>query len=578
MKYIAIDIETRGLEVYGAVIWMLSVTIGKKTSVYHNCNGLTLRDIPSSVITMLKDPDTCKIVHSGEFDLPVIEKTWSVKITNIWDTCLVEKVIQAVQLKPKEHDEEILKRYSARLLYVLPRYGFPKPDKSIREAFIDRPKGRPFTKTEIEYAKDDTKSLPEIQKAQEYLLTRDGGLEVALLENKVVEVVADMRVRGVGFDKVRWLENADRNLQLYNRLTRALPKEVNNWGSPKQVKEYFFNRGVLIDSYENLDKIYEHCKDRILEKFIEARGYYSAATSFGAVWLVQDGKQTVDPDGRIRASIEQVLNTGRISMSRPNLLAIPKEGLQRSAFIPRPGHVFVSGDFSGQELGSIASASGQDEWIDTLLRGESIHSLIASLLFPVEWSEDTEKGCTFPKKCKCKGHQDITGKPYFKAKKLNFMLAYGGGPEKYSSIAECDMLTAKVVIKKYKKLIPRINKMLEENGAEALRTGLSFSADPYKRRRVINDSKEDWQRVNIGKNNPIQAAGANMLKLALISVPKEFPIVLFVHDEIWLEVPNKGCNKAAKTLKTVMEQAADYITGIKGLVKVTPRISNSMAK
>lgn len=598
MKYIAIDIETPGLNPHAsnATIWMLSVTYDNgKSELYEDCNGL--KKCPAKIATMLADKNVCKIIHSSEFDAFYIEVVWGIHIVNIWDTRLCEVVIQAVQLPRVKNkmktpaQERLWKAHGSGLKDVLPRYGFPLPDKSIRENFIARQKGIPFTKAEKNYAIDDTKYLPAIQKAQEFILTRDGDLEVALLENKMAEKVATMRVLGVGVDQKLWLEIADQNLQKYNAIISSLPRQVANWGSEKQVKAYFRNRGILINSYDELEKVFIQCRDATLAKFIMARQLYSNATTYGAGWLENDkGQSYIDPDGRIRCSWEQVLNTGRMATSNPNLLALPREGRQREAIVPRKGYSFVIADFSGQELGIMAAAAKEETWIEALLRGDDIHGLTASVIAPDAWFSGTVKGCRFPKKCDCPMHKKMR-EP---AKQENFMMPYGGGPDKLlSKIIEAmfkrgiptkeevegimQPWEAKAFVNKFKRVMKRLNAYLERNAAEALRTGVSFSADPYHRRRVLN-GMADWRIENQGRNSPIQTSGANMLKLSAISMPDKYPIVLPFHDEIACEVPNKLTKACAKEMKMVMEQAADYITGIKGLIKVEPRIANNFAK
>lgn len=570
MKYIAIDIEAIGLKPYNGTVWMLSVTENKKTTLYENCNGLTRKDLPKELIAKLEDPTYCKIIHNSEYDGPYIGLNLGCRIRNIWDTYLCEIVIQGMRVPRGSRDENLKLKYSAGLEYVLQRYGFPKPDKSIRNTFVNREKGIPFTKQEKEYAKNDTKYLPAIQKAQEYLLTRDNLLEVALLENKVAERIIAMRMQGIGFDKNIWVKIAEENTNEFKKRTAKLPKDVENWNSEKQVKKYFMDLGILIESYEDLDKVYKATKNSTLGNFISARALHKSVTSYGLNWL-EEG--FIDSDDRIRCNVDQIINTGRNSMSNPNLQQLPAEGKHRSAFVPKKGYSFVIGDFSGQEIGIMAAMSEEDLWIEAMLRGEDIHALTASIINPGQWQASASKGCTFPKKCKCPGHLDMR-KP---AKINNFMLAYGGGPMKFAESVGVDMLAAKVYVSAHKRVIPRLTRCLEKNAREALDTGVSYSADPYRRRRVLR-GQESWQIANQGKNNPIQSAGANMLKLAMISIPENLPIVLVIHDEIILEVPTKNAKSAAKVLKNVMEQAADYITGIKGLIKVEPRIAQNLMK
>jgi len=242
----------------------------------------------------------------------------------------------------------------------------------------------------------------------------------------------------------------------------------------------------------------------------------------------------------------------------------------RKAFIPTKGNVFWIGDFSGQEIGIMAAASEEKLWIDTMLRGDDVHSLTASLLYQQDWEDGYAKGCTFPKKCSCPKHRT----PRERAKILNFMLAYGGGAPRFSKATGLPSLESKITIARYKRIIPNLSKYLERMGRNAQNTGESYSADPYRRRRVL----EGERMVTQGKNNPIQAAGANMLKLAAISIPDKYYCPLEIHDEIILDIPRAQGREACAMLKSVMEKSADYITGIKGLIRVKPRIAMNIMK
>jgi DNA polymerase I-like protein with 3'-5' exonuclease and polymerase domains len=602
MKYIALDIEAIGLKPYGGTIWIISISriicTRIKTEVIHDCYGVTR--IRPDIKKELEDESICKIIHNCGYDPAYIELVLGCKIRNVWDTLNLEVVIQGRRVTSKKKNIEVdtaeyqlMKDHSASLQYVLPRYGFKEPDKSIRNSFIDRSKGKSFSKAELKYAEDDTKDLLAIQKAQEFLLKRDDLLEVALLENKVAEKLTAMKVKGIGFDNNIWRSIAEQNTAEFNTRMKKLPKEVSNWNSPAQVKEYFFNKGILLRSYDEIYDVYLATRNKVLGDFIYARELHKSVTSYGLNWF-EEG--FIDGDSRIRCDVTQTINTGRMSMSNPNLQQLPGAGnndpkylrvLQlitksdkraaaprhREAFVPAKGNVFVICDFSGQEIGIMAAASNEKLWIDAMLRGEDIHSLTASLINPSEWNASAVKGCTFPKKCKCPGHVELRNP----AKINNFMLAYGGGPMKLAENTGMSVEVARMYVGAHKRVIPNLTKYLNDCGKTAMDTGVAYSADPYKRRRVLH-GEEAWQVRNQGMNTPIQSAGANMLKLAMASTPDEFPIVLVIHDEIILEVKKDKAIKAAKALKVIMEKSADYITGIKGLIRVSPKLQTNIMK
>lgn len=613
MKVMGLDLESKNTTLFENVIWSLTITYdGKKAQVFSNPNGLRLKDIPKQVVKDLKDDSILKIGQNIIFDGMLLAFFFDIWIKYLWDTMQDETVIQGVALpltKKKSRtpfEEKLFAKHGVALEEILPRYKLGKLDKETRNAFIDRPEGIPFNKKENKYMVDDVLPLVKLQKYQEHILTRDDLLDVALLENKYVEKRIAAKVRGIGFDSNIWREIAIQNGKEFKKRLSLLPGEVENWNSEKQVKAYFRRIGINITTYksndpnvDDLDSLYLKTRNKVLGDFILARELHKSVTSYGLNWFEpnDEGQYFVDPDGRIRPDVSQIKETGRTSMMRPNLQQLPGFGRKdyqhelvmeilykqsgntkalpqhRRAFVPGKGLVFGIGDFSGQEIGIMAAASEEKLWIDTMLRGDDVHGMTASILYADEWERGTERGCTFPKKCKCVGH--IV--PRERAKILNFMLAYGGGPQRFQKLTGLDKLESKITVARYRKIIPNLTKYLERNGRNALNTGESYSADPYRRRRVLRGA-EPWQVVNQGKNNPIQAAGANMLKLAVISIPDKYYCPLEIHDEIILEVPKGQGKEACKMLKSVMEKSADYITGIKGLIKVEPRVAMNIMK
>lgn len=566
-KFVAIDIETTGLYPGpGAKIFCIAINDG---------TNITVIEKPVQIKAILEDKKITKVIHNAGFDCFWLRRVAGIKVSNIWDTRLMEQILLGENLPRSNGDEELKRALSSSLLYTLERYGLAKlENKSLGAAFATRDINKPLTAEEREYVKNDVKYLLQLQAMQEYRLVKLDLMRVANLENSLVEVVVEMRNRGIGFDPIIWRQIARENEGKYNSILKRMPPEVSNWGSPAQAKKYFTSRGIPIETLTGIEEFADKYNDAVLNQFIELRSIYKSATAYGTAWLEDDVKgKTVDPDGRVRADFEQILNTGRFSCSRPNLQQLPRDGNHRSAFVPAPGKVFVIGDFSSQELGIMAAASEEEIWIKAMLRREDIHSLTASLLYPKEWVEGKEKGCEFPKKCKCKEHNRVR----MNAKVMNFAIAYGAGPQKIAKNLKLSERDASRLLFRYKRVVPKLTRWLEKNSRDTARTRFSYSADPFRRRRVLRDP-EEWMLRNIGKNNPVQACGANMIKLAMVSLSENTPIVLTIHDELVIEVDKKQAKKAALELKMIMEKAAGYCTGIPGLIEVEPRIANNLSK
>lgn len=565
--YIAVDIETTGLYPHPGIskIFCVAVNTGKSIDVITD---------PLKLKPVLEDPSITKVIHNAGFDAFWLLRLHNIRVRNIWDTRLMEQIIIGENLPRNSNNEELKKELSSSLLYTLARYGLAElKDKHIGASFAGKPKDQALTAKEIEYAKNDVRYLLHLQAMQERRLMKLGLTRVANLENSLVETVVDMRARGIGFSEKIWNDIARKNEKIYNRLHKRLPATVENWNSPAQVKRYFNSIGIPVDSLTGIEEFKSAYNNDVLNQFIEMRKLYKSVTTYGRGWLQDEIKgTTVDTDGRVRADFEQMVNTGRFSCSHPNLQQLPPE--QRQAFVPAPGNVFIIGDFSSQEIGIAAAASKEERWIKAILRGEDIHSLTASIVFPNEWRAGYEKGCVFPKKCKCKVH---TAKREI-AKITNFTILYGGGPTNIANKTKMSLKEATKIVYKFKKSVPKLTRWLETNAKNTVATRISYSADPFKRRRTLRDP-EDWMLRNIGKNNPIQACGANMIKLSMVSLDRDrCPLVLTIHDELIIEVPKSKVKRALKEFKGVMEKAADYCTGVPGLIKVEPIISLNLQK
>lgn len=579
-KIIAIDIETTGLYpiasyqlengkwVFSSKIYCISINDGK---------SVDLTEKPEQLRSVLENPKILKVIHNASFDCFWLRRVANIRVRNIWDTRLMEQVLLGETLPRSSNDENLRKELSSSLLYTLPRYGLPLlENKSMGAAFATRPVNKPLTSAEKEYAKNDVRYLLHLQALQERRLINLDLMRVANLENRLVEVLVEMRHRGIGFDTKVWKKIAATNHHNYNEILKRLPPTVQNWNSPQQVKKFFNGRGIPIESLTGIEEIADAYNDPILNKFIELRGLYKDVTTYGDSWLEDTVKgTTVDPDGRIRTDYEQILNTGRLSSSHPNIQNIKRDGLHRSAFVAGKGKVFIIADYTSQEIGIAAAASGEEIWIKAILRREDIHSLTGSLLYPDEWRKGTEKGCKFPKQCECKVHKIYRQH----AKVMNFAIMYGSGAHQIALKLKMSNNNGLKLLAKYRRVVPKLTRWLENNGKEAIRTRISFSADPFKRRRLLRDP-EDWMLKNIGKNNPVQSCGANMLKLAMVSVPDDFPLVHNEHDSLIAEVDNnkKAIAEGIKVMKGVMEKTADYCTGVPGLIIVEPRVAKNLLK
>jgi len=256
--------------------------------------------------------------------------------------------------------------------------------------------------------------------------------------------------------------------------------------------------------------------------------------------------QLVAKDGRVHTSFNQaVAATGRLSSSDPNLQNIPirtELGREiRKAFIADEGNVLLAADYSQVELRILAHISQDAELIETFQRGADIHRATASKMFNVPEDE-------------------LTHDQRRAAKTINFGVLYGMSAFRLSNELNIPTGQAKDFIDAYFARYPKIQEYLDRTLEEARRSGKVTTL--FGRVRYIPEihNKSFTVRGNaerMATNAPIQGTAADILKLAMIALDKRLgdkaAMLLTVHDEIVIEVPESRAEDVAGIVKETME-------------------------
>lgn len=220
--------------------------------------------------------------------------------------------------------------------------------------------------------------------------------------------------------------------------------------------------------------------------------------------------------------------TGRLSSNNPNLQNIPvrtERGREiRKAFIPRNSdHLIISADYSQIELRIVAAMSGDPAMSDAFRQEKDIHTATAAKVFNVE-------------------EEDVTKEMRYKAKSVNFGIIYGQGAFGLSQNLDISRTEAKEIIDNYKKQFSHIEKFMEEMKQFCKVNGYVQTLMGRKRwLKDINSSNftvRGYAERN-AINSPIQGTAADMIKLAMIHIHKEFQkhkfkskMIMQVHDEL----------------------------------------------
>lgn len=259
-------------------------------------------------------------------------------------------------------------------------------------------------------------------------------------------------------------------------------------------------------------------------------------------------------DGRVHTSFnEMVTTTGRLSSSDPNLQNIPVRtdfGRQiRTCFVPLgEGEVFVSADYSQIELRLLAHLSGDEHLIASFNSGEDFHASTASRVFGVPMD-------------------DVTPQMRSRAKAVNFGIVYGQQAYGLSQSLHIPFYEAKEMIDRYFEVHPGVRTYLDDVVAQAHKDG--YAVTLFGRRRYIPElkAKNAAQRGFGGRtamNHPMQGTAADIIKLAMRQVQDELVardlgtrLMLQVHDELDLSVPESEVEEVSDLLTSVMESVVE---------------------
>ena len=256
--------------------------------------------------------------------------------------------------------------------------------------------------------------------------------------------------------------------------------------------------------------------------------------------------QLVRSDGRVHTSFNQaVAATGRLSSSDPNLQNIPirtELGREiRKAFVADEGNVLLAADYSQVELRILAHITQDESLIETFRKGTDIHRATASQIFSVPESQ-------------------VTVDQRRAMKTINFGVLYGMSAFRLSNELNISGAQAKDFIEAYFARYPKIQEYLDRTLAEARGTGkvttlfgrVRYIPEIHNRSFTVRGNAE-----RMATNAPIQGTAADLLKLAMIALDENLgddgSMLLTVHDEIVIEVPESKAKKVAGIVKETME-------------------------
>lgn len=380
------------------------------------------------------------------------------------------------------------------------------------------------------------------------------------IEMPLVPVLAEMEMTGVRLDTDALAETSkvltERMHQIEQNIYGLAGHEF-NIASPKQVGEVLFGEMKIVEKpkktktgqYVTSEEVLQQLRSKapIVDNILEHRGLKKLLGTY-----VDALPKLINPrTGHIHTTFNQAVTaTGRLSSSNPNLQNIPVRGEDgkeiRKCFIPEPGQLFFSADYSQIELRVMAHLSGDKNMIEAFREGYDIHAATAARIY----KEDINS---------------VSRDQRTKAKRANFGIIYGITVFGLAERLDISRDEAKQLIEGYFNTFPGVHAYMEKAKETAREHG--YAETFFHRRRYLPDITSHNATVrNFAERNainaPIQGSAADIIKIAMVRIYERFQhegirskMILQVHDELNFSVLPEEKERVEKIVIEEMQNA-----------------------
>ena len=469
-----------------------------------------------------------KIGQNLKYDLEVL-RNYDIELKGkMWDTMIAHYLIQPELRHNMDYMAEIYLNYQT--IHIDELIGAKgKNQRSMRE--LD-------PKEVYEYAAEDADITLQLKNKLEPELKKQGAEKLFYeIEMPLMPVLAEMEMTGVCLDTNSLSETSkqltQRMLDIEQRIYE-LAGEHFNIASPKQVGDILFDKLKIIDKAKKTKKGQYVTSEEVLQQLrhkheivgliLDHRGLKKLLGTY-----IEALPKLINPrTGHIHTSFNQTITaTGRLSSSDPNLQNIPIRGEDgkeiRKAFIPEPGCLFFSADYSQIELRVMAHLSQDPQMIEVFREGKDLHAATAANIYkkPIE---------------------EVTRDERTKSKRANFGIIYGITVFGLAERLDIPRDEAKMLIDGYFNTFPQVHDYMEKSKEVARQQG--YVTTLFGRRRYLPDINSANSVVRgfaerNAINAPIQGTAADIIKVAMIHIFQRFKtegikskMILQVHDEL----------------------------------------------
>ena len=469
-----------------------------------------------------------KVGQNLKYDLEVLHNYGITLKGPMWDTMIAHYLIQPELRHNMDYMAEIYLNYQT--IHI---------DELIGPKGKNQRSMRDLSPQEVyEYAAEDADITLQLKNKLEPELKKYECEDLFYnIEMPLMPVLAEMEMNGVCIDTESLNETSaiftQRMVELEQRIYE-LAGEQFNIASPKQVGDILFGKlhimekpkktktGQYVTSEEVLQTL--RGKHEIVACILDHRGLKKLLGTY-----IDALPKLINPrTGHIHTSFNQTVTaTGRLSSSDPNLQNIPVRGEDgkeiRKAFIPEPGCLFFSADYSQIELRVMAHLSGDEHMISVFKEGKDLHAATAATIYK-------------------KNIDEVSRDERTKSKRANFGIIYGITVFGLAERLEISRDEAKQLIDGFFQTFPQVHDYMEEAKRHAYEQG--YVTTLFGRRRYLPDIRSANATVRgfaerNAINAPIQGTAADIIKVAMIHMYNRFKaegirskMILQVHDEL----------------------------------------------
>lgn len=382
------------------------------------------------------------------------------------------------------------------------------------------------------------------------------------LELPVLRVLAAMEYRGIGMDRdflIRFGQDLDKEMSRLEGEIHQLAGETFLINSPQQLAMILFGRLGLPVQKKTRGRTAFSTDNEVLTALAAVHPIAAKVITYRTLGKLKstyvDGllRQLNPRTGRIHTTfVQSAAATGRLASRDPNLQNIPVRGELgaqiRQAFVAGPQQVFLSADYSQIELRLLAHFAADPILLTAFQAGEDIHRQTAAEVFGL--------------------HPElVSAEMRRQAKVINFGIIYGMSAFGLAKQLGVSQRLAQNFIDRYFARHDRVKAYLEETLAKARQTGwvstLRGRRRPIPHLQSSNRSlRQEAERSAV--NTPLQGSAADLIKEAMLAVQRRLEqkklsaqLLLQIHDELLLEVPQEELTVTVKEVKEAMEDLAE---------------------